>query len=419
MELAGPPAQYLSDLIDSPTMGITAFTRRLENADISKGKFVCAVIRVAGPVGASDQEKVNQCLESTFQLVLRCGAGRESADRGAEKTSAARRGIWESLDDNVFVLAFWDYDRKSQAKSLLQSLKKNLATALDRGILMGRAWYPSKKYSPVQTFHNALKALDHAAFFNDNHAQDFDEISVNISADRKYQLGKYQAAVEEYREGLEMDAHNINLLNSLGVCFGIANQLDEAGEQFRKTLDLAPEDIMVLYNMGLIYHIREQGEKAIAYLKKAHSIQGDVYEVELLLGRLLCKDGQDEKALSHLETAANLKEQASAPLRLQGDIFLARKEPQKAARMFNRAVKRNPQDAAALSGYAVSMADQGKNFEIAISFARQSLALAPANKLFASRLSRIVHLQEQKNQQGTSDGDSRKSTKEDAGQKTA
>ncbi len=397
MELAGPPAQYLSDLIAAPTTGITAFTQRLETADIPKNKFVCAVIRAAGPVAPEDRDKVHQCLESTFQLVLQSGTGKETAGSGAEKTSSRRRGIWERLTEDVFVLAFWDYDRKPQAKSLLQSLKKNLAAALDRGILMGRAWYPNKKYSPVQTFHNALKALDHAAFFNDNRLQDFDETSVNISADRKYQMGAYQAAVEEYQEGLVMNAGNINMLNSLGVCFGITNQLEKASEQFRKTLDLAPEDIMVLYNMGLIYHIQKKGQKAIAYLTKAHSIQADIYEVELLLGRLLCKEGQEEKALSHLETAANLKEETSVPLRLQGDIFLNQKDPKKAAQMFNQAVKRNPQDAAALSGYAIAMAEQGKNLGIAVSFARQSLALAPNNKLFANRLSKIVHLQEEKN----------------------
>ncbi len=399
LELAGPPAEYLSDLVDAPSKESTAFIRRLKTAKIPETGFVCAVIRVADSPCQTDRDKATDCFESTFQCVFQPSAGKgkkksaKTNASSAKKTKASLRGIWESLGQGIFVLAFWDYKKKPQAKKLLESLKKNLGTALGRGVLMGRAWYPFEDFSVPQTFYNALKALDHAAFFNDNYVQDFDGVSLNISGDRKFQFCEYEAAIKEYQAGLLLDPHNMNLMNSLGVCFGVANELEKAEEQFQKALDRSPEDIMVLYNMGLVHHIQENGKKAIVYLTKAHGINPDIYEVELLLGRLFYGTGQNAKALKYLEKATALKPESSTAFRLQGEIFLAQDKPAEAGRAFNQAVKRNPQDAASLSGYAQAMAAQGKNLQIALSFARQSLALEPGNSLFAKRLTRILHLQ--------------------------
>ncbi|MCP4022757.1 MAG: hypothetical protein GY729_13010, partial [Desulfobacteraceae bacterium] len=69
---------------------------------------------------------------------------------------------------------------------------------------------------------------------------------------------------------------------------------------------------------------------------------------------------------------------------------LSQKESEKAGKEFNKAIKVNPSDAAALSGYARSLELQDKNLNIALSFARQSTKLEPKNKLFQRRLGIIL-----------------------------
>ena len=157
---------------------------------------------------------------------------------------------------------------------------------------------------------------------------------------------------------------------------------------------------MVVYNIGLIHRINEKDDKAIFFLKKAHGINPDVFEIELLLGHLLYKQGQPDPALVHLEAACRLKPESGAPYRIRGQILLDRDDPAGAAAAFNSAVKFSPGDAAALSGYAKSMALQGKNLTIALSFAQKSIDLDPDNPLYRERLEEIQALTDQARKTG-------------------
>jgi len=58
---------------------------------------------------------------------------------------------------------------------------------------------------------------------------------------------------------------------------------------------------------------------------------------------------------------------------------------------YQRAVKINPYDAAALSALGSLYDVKGENPEICVTFCRQSVALAPDNGLFRLRLARLYH----------------------------
>jgi tetratricopeptide (TPR) repeat protein len=127
----------------------------------------------------------------------------------------------------------------------------------------------------------------------------------------------------------------------------------------------------------------------VIYLRKAHAVDPDLFEVELLLGQVLSRENHPDQALPHLEKAAQLNPDSGLAFRLMGEIFLAGGKPEKAGQQFNLAIKKNPSDAAALSGYAKSMELLDKNLRIALSFASNSVALDPDNPVFARRLERI------------------------------
>ena len=67
-------------------------------------------------------------------------------------------------------------------------------------------------------------------------------MSLNVSGDRFYSRGDLGSAVEEYRQALLVDPENINIINSLGACYGQMERLDEAAGLFEKAVKLAPED---------------------------------------------------------------------------------------------------------------------------------------------------------------------------------
>ncbi|HKJ98620.1 MAG TPA: tetratricopeptide repeat protein [Desulfotignum sp.] len=369
------PDTFFSDLIHKKTVSFTAFEERLASARIPETGFVCAAIQVACTASEETLEKARDIFEACFHSVL---------DK--------KRGIWESLDPTAFVLVFWDYDNRKKAMDLLESLKKKISQALAAELLVGVAMFPFHDFSCSQVFASALKAIDHAAFFGAGHMKIFDGISLNISGDRLYHLGQYDAAIQEYEQGLLLEPGNINLMNSLGVCFGVTGDLEKARQSFTNALDINPREIMVIYNLGLVYQILENTDKAVFFLQKAHGIDKKVFEVELLLGHLLFKAGKYDQALPHLETAARLDPASGLAFRTLGEIFLERKDLDKAGAAFNSAVKLKPADPIALSGYALAMAQRKRNLKIALNFARKSVALEPENTIFQERLEQVRQL---------------------------
>ncbi len=389
-DLAGPPEFYFSDLAVSPSVPLENFMQRLGEADIPDDKFLCAVLKVPFDLAEEELEKSSQIFEACFQSLL---------DKPVSGGATAHiRGIWENLDETAFILAFWDYNQTDTASDLLNALKEKISKDLKTDVLMGAAWFPFAEFRRTQVPANALKAIDHAAFFGPGHTVYFDAVSLNISGDRLYQHGLYEAAIQEYQTGLELNPGNINLLNSLGVCFGVSGELNLAMDTFKKALALSSAEIMVIYNIGLIHQIREADDKALVYFKKAHAVNPDLFEVELTLGQLLLKTGKPGQALPYIEAACQLNPESGIAVRTMAEIFLELKDPDRAGVEFNKAVKLIPSDGAALSGYAQAMLEQGKNLKIALTFAQKALGLDPDNEVFKQRAAAVSSACEQAEQ---------------------
>ena len=379
-----PPETYFSDLLHENTLQINTFKNRLAKAKISSKKFLCAVIQVSTrtKMSKSLQEKLKDIFEETFNSIL-------EDKRSGNKKEVYKRGIWENLDNTSFVFSFWDYKNDKKASQLIISLKEKISTALKADILIGVAKFPYQNFSKEETFDNAIKAIDHAAFFGPDTLIHFDATSLNISGDRLYQLNRYKMALDEYQKGLEIEPDNINLINSLGVCLGVMGKLDKAKLVFDKAMKINPNEVMVIYNIGLLYQIEEDIDKAVIYLRKAHGIDSTVFEVEFLLGSLLVKKNHTKQALPHLEKAGEINPESGLSFRMKGEIHLGNNLPEKAGLEFNKAIKINPRDAISLSGYARSLELQNKNLNIARSFAQNSIDIDTDNNLFKKRLKLI------------------------------
>ena len=376
-----PPETYYSDLLWEKNIHVKTFKNRLLKNKISNKKFLCAVIQVSTrtKMSKSLQERLKEVFEETFNSIL-------EDKRSGDKKGVNKRGIWESLDNTSFVFSFWDYKNDKKASQLIISLKEKISTALKADILIGVAKFPYQNFSKEETLDNAIKAIDHAAFFGPDTLIHFDTTSLNISGDRLFQLNRYKMALDEYQKGLEIEPDNINLINSLGVCLGVMGKLDKAKLEFDKAMKINPNEVMVIYNIGLLYQIEEDIDKAVIYLRKAHGIDSTVFEVELLLGSLLVKTNHTKQALPHLEKAGEINPESGLSFRMKGEIYLGDNLPEKAGLEFNKAIKINPRDAISLSGYARSLELQNKNLNIARSFAQNSIDIDKDNKLFKKRL---------------------------------
>lgn len=265
-------------------------------------------------------------------------------------------------------------------------IRKQLAGRCRNTVSIGIAAYPSVTFEKSQIIDNAYKALDHAAFFGPGSTVSFDAVSLNISGDKRYQVGDISGAVAEFNTALLLDPANVNVHNSLGVCYAFQGAFEKALEAFAAAIRLDPGEIMAVYNTGLVHMLSGRHDQALNYLLKALSISEDVFEIQFQTGRLHLELADLEKAAFHLEKAVALQPSSGPANRCLGDCYSAAERSDKAVAAYRQAIKLNPNDAAALSALGALFGDLRENSEIALMFCRQSIAIAPDNGLFRHRL---------------------------------
>ena len=296
-------------------------------------------------------------------------------------------GLWGILENGLFGSFFPDRNG-SAGLELARNFQHQLKEKTGHTVTIGIAAFPTITYPKSEIINNARKALDHATFFGADSSAAFDDVSLNISGDNFYEEGQIAEAIHEFKLALKLDPRNVNVHNSLGVCYGLQNRYDEAIAEFEKAIALEREEYMALYNLGLIHLLIEQKDRALELFLAADKINGDNYEVAFQTGKLYLEKGHIEKSRPYLERAAELEPTSGQAYRYLGDCYAAGHKLQDAIAAYKKAIKHNPQDAAAMSALGKIFDDQGENPEIARMFLRESIALSPENGLFHHRLGR-------------------------------
>ena len=309
------------------------------------------------------------------------------------------KGLWGQIGYDM--LGWFCFEKNDNScMELAHKVQKDIEELLNETISIGMAFYPTTNFNKHQILDNALKALDHAAFFGPNSAVAFDAVSLNISGDKLYQKGDINSAINEFKAGLVLDPLNANIHNSLGVCYGVSGSFEKAKEEFEAAIRLDSNESMALYNSGLANLLMDNKERALELFLEAESIGENVFEVEFQLGNLYLESGKPEKGKKHLEKAIALKSESGKPesgpaFRCLGDCNKAINKIDEAIASYKKAIKLNPNDADSLStlGYLFEIKDE--DAEIATIFCRQSVEISPDNGLFRHRLGRLYFKQNQ------------------------
>lgn len=346
--------------------------RIVRSAAESVGTFTVLMARIQGLV--SQRAMIGQ---KAADLTL----GRLAA-LGMEKLEplvAVRAGV----DSLAFVIA-GRAEKIGLAKG--ESLRLMAEENLDLTLLIGVAGYPFLEKEPAETIDMAIKALDHASFPKADPVVFFDAVSLNVSGDRFYNRGDLDSAAEEYRQALTVDPENINIINSLGACYGQMERPAEAAELFEKAVRLAPEDYMTWFNLGQVKQRLGSHEEALPALKRAIEINPQDFAVRFALGRLYLTQGRYRRAAGILEKASRSPDVRPGLYRWLGEALAGADRPREAIRAFKKAVKANPDDAQSISWLGHLFLDQTNDKEVALSLTRQAVDLENGNGLFRSRL---------------------------------
>ena len=299
-----------------------------------------------------------------------------------------KKGLWGVLEPGIFG-SFFPEINGSDGIELARDIQDRLAKKAEQTVTIGIASYPVITFNKSDMIDNARKALDHAGYFGPGSAVALDGVSLNISGDKLYENGDLQGAIDEFKRALLMDPANVNVHNSLGVCYGLRSEYESAIEAFNQVVSIDPGEYMAMFNLGLIYGLRGQSEKALDFFLSADKINGGVYEIAFQCGKLYFDSGDLAKAKPFLERAAKLVPDSGTVYRYLGDCYAAENLTEDAISAYKKAIKHNPHDAAAMSALGCLFDDQDENPEITLMFCRESVELSPENGLFRHRLGRL------------------------------
>ncbi len=300
----------------------------------------------------------------------------------------SENGIWGQLNQGVFGCLFYRKDRTS-ALHIARNIQHRLSDRGKETVSIGIASFPTGNYRKNQILDNAGKALDHAAFFGSNSIVLFDAVSLNISGDKLYQNGDIEGAIEEFKAAIQLDPENVNVHNSLGVCYGTMALYDKALEAFSQAIQLDPEEAMALYNAGLVHMLQEKKDKALAYFLDADSKEDGIFEVALHIGKLYLEMKNLYQGKRFLEKAIEIRPDSGIAFRYLGECCIAMNRIDEAILAYKTAIRKNPNDADSLSALGYLFDLQGENPEITTIFCQQSVDISPDNGLFRYRLGNL------------------------------
>ena len=308
--------------------------------------------------------------------------------KSIDEICKSENGIWGQLNQGILGCFFYQVDR-TPALQLAHKIQRHLADQGKETVSIGIASYPTIDYKKNQILDNAGKALDHAAFFGPNSKVLFDAISLNISGDKLYQKGDIKGAIEEFKAAIHLDPANVNVHNSLGVCYGTMAAYDKALEAFKQAIQLDPEEAMALYNAGLVYMLQDKKDKALEYFLDADSKEDDIFEVALHIGKIYLEMEDPDQGKLFLEKAVKIRPESGIAFRYLGECCIAMNRIDEAILAYKTAIRKNPNDADSLSALGYLFDLQGENPEITAIFCQQSVDISPDNGLFRYRLGNL------------------------------
>jgi tetratricopeptide (TPR) repeat protein len=297
-------------------------------------------------------------------------------------------GIWAQLCGNRFACAF-EIRSAADGHGLANRLLSAYAETSGLTVTIGIAAYPTLDYGRRQVVENAEKALTHAGFFGPGNITAFDAVSLNISGDHCYQTGNITGAVEEFKKGLRLDPADANLHNSLGVCYGVLQDYENALKAFEHAIRLEPRDVMAVYNRGYIHLLMGNRQAALEDFLEADAIEPNVFEVAFHIGQTLMEMGAIEKARTYLETATTLNCRSGPAFKSLGACLDKLGLTKEAIQAYKRTVKINPGDAESLSNLGRLYNQRGESLDVATVLCEQSVKLSPDNGLFRHHLGMV------------------------------
>ena len=166
------------------------------------------------------------------------------------------------------------------------------AAACVVGMLGFLAWRQSAMYADVGTLWQVTIAR------NPGCSMAYNNLGLALAGD-----GQIDAAIDQYREALEIEPRFVAAHNNLGIALLQSGRLDEAVSHFREALEIEPGGIESHNNLGMALRKAGRMDEALAQYGAALRIKPGDFATNYNFGNALLQAGRVDEAIGRFEKA--------------------------------------------------------------------------------------------------------------------
>lgn len=156
-------------------------------------------------------------------------------------------------------------------------------------------------------------------------------------ADRHFENGEYQQAVESYTADLKNKPADVNTIYNRGRAYQEMGNILEAQADFETALNLDPTNFQVLLSLATIQLEQKSYASALLYATKAEEIPGAPAMASFLKGRALHQLGMPEDALKAYGSAIQIDKEFGQAYYNRGLLKIALERTKQACEDFKLA----------------------------------------------------------------------------------
>ena len=204
-------------------------------------------------------------------------------------------------------------------------------------------------------------------------------------------LGDFTSAIRNFENYLKFDNRNVEVLQILGWCYELTNDLETALKSYFTILDIEPDLKELHIECSKILMDLNRKEEAIDQLKIAETKIEDHIEAKILHSILLKYNGNIEKSIEVLKsTISEMENEPKIPNHFfKNDIHILLSRCQKesgdlkgALSTLESSYKKEPNDLWLINELAMEYADQNIKLEDALNLIESVLKFQPCNSIF-------------------------------------
>ena len=197
-----------------------------------------------------------------------------------------------------------------------------------------------------------------------------------IKGNAYYSEKKFNKAIEEYTEAIELNPKDANAYYNRGTVYGKdIKEFDKAIEDYNKTIEIDPKHANAYNNRGNVYINIKKFDKAIEDYNKTIEIYPKDANAYNNRGIVYTNIKKFDKAIEDFNKAIELNPKLAEAYNNRGVVYTDIKEFDKAIKDYNKAIVLNPKDA----GTYLNLAEVyiiGNNYKDSLEVAQKSLEIS-------------------------------------------